>query len=221
MALTGADGLIPRPVYDGSSSGYKFVRDASVINTTAPCTIGWKVTTPAAGTKTETIYKKVIEKDVMTKTQLIADYTWWQKSTSQLTRSYAKIHELELPQERAALPGTHKPRARSPRTVISSRFCPRTSTKCSTATRTPRLGALRAQTPYTRATASRVEQKKYFYWYRNPAQGETDLKTTDKTVCSAFPSGCTLQGNDTWAVVQSCSATNGTGHSRSSVRQLR
>ena len=208
LALTGADGLIPRPVYDGSSSGYKFVRDASVINTTAPCTIGWKVTTPAAGTKTETIYKKVIEKDVMTKTQLIADYTWWQKSTSQLTRSYAKITSWNFPKSErpywyAQTTGTVTENSYQQQVLYSyinkMQYRYKNTTTWSTQT----------QTPYTQATASRVEQKKYFYWYRNPAQGETDLKTTDKTVCSAFPSGCTLQGNDTWAVVQSCSATNG------------
>lgn len=38
--------------------------------------------------------------------------------------------------------------------------------------------------------------------------GEVRQKTTDKTVCQAFPSGCTLQGNDTqWEVVQSCPST--------------
>ena len=59
LALTGGDGLIPRPIFDGSSSGYKIVRDATVTYSTAPCSLGWRVTTPAAGTKTETIYKKV------------------------------------------------------------------------------------------------------------------------------------------------------------------
>ena len=208
LALTGADGLIPRPIYDGSSSGYKFVRDATVTYTTAPCTIGWKVTTPAAGTKTETIYKKVVEKDVMTKKQLIADFTWWKKSTAQQTRTYSKVLEWNFPKSErpywyAQSTGTVTKNSYQQQILFSyinkNQYRYKATSTWSTQT----------QTPYTKAVASKVEQKKYFYWYRNPAQGETDLKTRNRSVCQAFPSGCTLEGNDTWAVVQSCTGTPG------------
>ena len=206
-SLTGADGLIPRPIYDGSTSGYKVVRDASVTYSTAPCNLGWKITTPGGGTKTETIYKKIIEKDVMTQNQLIADFTWWNKRTRQQTRNYAKITDWNFPKSErpywtAQGTGTVTRTQYQQKILYTQINLSKYRYKATTTWNT------QTQTPYSKATAQKVEQKKYFYWYRNPAQGETDLKTTNQNVCKNFPSGCNLQGNDTWAVVQSCSPTN-------------
>ena len=206
LFLTGADGLIPRPIFDGSSSGYKYVRDASVAYGTAPCSLGWKVTTPGGGTKTETIYKKIIEKDVMTQSQLTANFTWFNKTTRQQTRSYSKITNWDYPKSERPYwyaQGTGTVTRTQYRQQLQYSQIKRTVSRYKATT----TWSEQTQTPYSRATAQKVEQKKYFYWYRDPSKGETDLKTTDRAVCTPFPSGCSLQGNDTWGtVVQSCSA---------------
>lgn len=67
-SLTDADGLRPRPIFDGSVKGTKEVHDANVSYKLAQCQLGWKVTTPGGGTKTETTYKKIVKKDVLQKT---------------------------------------------------------------------------------------------------------------------------------------------------------
>ena len=187
-SLTGADGLSPRPIYDGSTSGYKVVRDASVTYSTAPCNLGWKITTPGGGTKTATIYKKIIEKDVMTQNQLIADFTWWNKRTRQQTRNYAKITEWNFPKSErpywtAQGTGTVTRTQYQQKILYTQINLSKYRYKATTSWNT------QTQTPYSKATAQKVEQKKYFYWYRNPAQGETDLKTTNQNVCKNVPSG--------------------------------
>ena len=207
LALTGADGLIPRPVYDASTSGYKLVRDATVTYSTAPCQLGWNVTTPAAGTKKETIYKKIIEKDVMTATQKVMDFTWWKKSTRTIVQRSGKITDWNFPKSKRSYwyaQGTStvtKTRYRQQSLwteVIRKKYRYKATT----------TWVEQTQTPYSKSVAQKAERLKYFYWYRDPSMGEVRQKTTDKTVCQAFPSGCTLQGNDTqWEVVQSCPST--------------
>ncbi len=205
LSLTGADGLIPRPIFDGSTSGDKLRRDASVVYGTAPCTIGWKITTPGGGTKTETIYKKIVEKDVMTQKQKIADFNWWQKTTSTVVRNSAKVtgtypksqHQYWWAQSTSTVTKTNYQQQVLYKYINKKQYRYKAISTWSTAT----------QTPYSKSVAQKVQQKKYFYWYKNPALGETELKTTDKSVCQAFASGCTLQGNDTWAVVQACTPT--------------
>ena len=211
LGLTGADGLIPRPIYDASTSGYKLVRDATVTYSTAPCQLGWNVTTPAAGTKKETIYKKIIEKDVMTATQKVMDFTWWQKSTRTIMQRSGKITDWSFPKSKRSYWY-----AQGTSTVTKTRY--RQQLLWSEVVRKKyRYKATttwveQTQTPYAKSVAQKAERLKYFYWYRDPSQGETRKKTTDRAVCQAFPSGCTLQGNDTvWEVVQSCPSTlNGT-----------
>ena len=208
LALTGGDGLIPRPIFDGSSSGYKIVRDATVTYSTAPCSLGWRVTTPAAGTKTETIYKKVIEKDVLTTKQLIADFTWFKRTTHQQTRSYSKITEWNFPKSErpywyAQSTGTVTKNTYQQQLFYSyinkTKFRNKATTTWSTQT----------QTPYSKSVAQRVLQKKYFYWYRDQSRNETDLHTTNYSLCSQFPSGCTTEGSTAWTVVQSCTPQAG------------
>ena len=208
LSLTTSDGLCPRPIYDGSVNGYKYSRDASVAYEPADCTIGWKVTVPGGGTKTETVYKKIIKKDVVHRSWHSANLLWWEKVNTQMMRVFHKAPSsaggdfLANESQYWHAQGTH--------TVTKSLYQQRLSwnyiNKKQYRNKLVTAWSTETQTPWARAVARQIREKRYFYWYKNPALGEVELKTTDKAVCEAFASGCKVEppGGDSWKVVESC-----------------
>ncbi|WP_291603536.1 PilC/PilY family type IV pilus protein [Comamonas sp.] len=208
-SLTDADGLRPRPIFDGSVGGTKDVHDASVSYKLAQCELGWKVTTPGGGTKTETTYKKIVKKDVLKKQWSTATLQWAKKSTNTLREHFGKISNKE---EELLWPKRVRSYWNSQRKDTVTRKLYRQLltwdyvTKTQYRFRSTTTWSTETQTPWASALAIQTRQKRYFYWYKNPAVGEQDLKTTDKNVCNQFAGGCRLEGSDQWSVVQSCSA---------------
>lgn len=208
-SLTDAEGLRPRPIFDGSVGGTKDVHDASVSYQLAQCRLGWKVTTPGGGTKTETTYKKIIKKDVLNEAWSTATLRWWKKGTRTLREHFGKISDIE---EQLQWPKRVRSYWYSQRTDRVTRKLYRQLiswdyvTKAQYRWKSTTTWSTETQTPWASALAIQTRQKRYFYWYKNPAVGEQDLKTTDKTVCNQFAGGCRLEGNDQWSVVPSCSA---------------
>jgi hypothetical protein len=189
------------------SSGTKDVHDASVSYQEAQCRLGWKVTTPGGGTKTETTYKKIVKKDVLKKAWSTATLQWMKKSTRTLREHFGKIGDidLELPKRVRSYwysQRTDKVTRKRYRQLITWDYVTKTQYRWKSTT----TWSTETQTPWASALAIQTRQKRYFYWYKNPAVGEQDLKTTDKAVCDPFPGGCRLEGSDQWSVVQSCSA---------------
>lgn len=207
-SLTDADGLRPRPIFDGSVGGTKDVHDASVSYKLAQCELGWKVTTPGGGTKTETTYKKIVKKDVLQKTWTTATLSWRKKSTNTLREHFGKIsnreEELLWPKRiRSYWYSQRKDQVTSKRyrQLLTWDYVTKTQYRYKATT----TWSTQTQTPWASALAIQTRKKRYFYWYKNPAVGEQDLKTTDKNVCHQFAGGCRLEGSDQWSVVQSCS----------------
>lgn len=206
-SLTDADGLRPRPIFDGSVKGTKDVHDASVsYQLTQQCRLGWEVTTPGGGTKTETTYKKIVKKDVLKKTWSTATLEWRKKSTRTLREYFEKIGDidLELPKRVRSYwysQKTEKVTRKRYRQMITWDYVTKTQYRWKSTT----TWSTQTQTPWASALAIQTRQKRYFYWYKNPAVGEQDLKTTDKAVCNPFPGGCRLEGSDQGSVVQFCS----------------
>lgn len=208
-SLTDADGLRPRPIFDGSVGGTKDVHDASVSYKLAQCELGWKVTTPGGGTKTETTYKKIVKKDVLHKQWSTATLRWAKRSTNTLRERFRKISDLE---EELLWPKRVRSYWNSQRKDTVTRKLYRQLitwdyvTKEQYRYKATTTWSTQTQTPWASALAIQTRQKRYFYWYKNPVV-EQDLKTTDKTVCDPFPGGCKPEGNDkVWEVVRSCSA---------------
>jgi len=208
LSLTGPDGLRPRPVYDGSVSGYKLERDASVTYGLAACTVGWKVTVPGGGTKTETVYKKIIKKDVLRQSWHNGDLSWIKRYFNQTLRVSHKApgpwdgNLSAMQSEYWYAQGTHTVTKNQYQQQINWNYINKKQYKNKLVT----TWSTETQTPWARAVASQTREKRYFYWYKNPALGEVELKTTDKSVCEAFASGCKVEppGGDSWKVVQSC-----------------
>lgn len=207
LSLTGAEGLRPRPIYDGSVSGHRLEHDASVSYDFADCTIGWKVTVPGGGTKTEATYKKIIKKDVMRRSWYSADLHWWQKTSTQVMRISHKAPSGTHDQEKGErqywhAQGTHTQTKNLYQQRVSWNYINKRQYRNKLVT----TWNTETQTPWARATASQIREKRYFYWYKNPALGEVDLKTTDKAVCEAFASSCQVEppGGDSWKVVEAC-----------------
>ncbi|KGG92435.1 MULTISPECIES: pilus assembly protein [Comamonas] len=207
-SLTDADGLRPRPIFDGSVKGTKEVHDANVSYKLAQCQLGWKVTTPGGGTKTETTYKKIVKKDVLQKTWTTATLSWRKKSTNTLREHFGKIsnreEELLWPKRiRSYWYSQRKDQVTSKRyrQLLTWDYVTKTQYRYKATT----TWSTQTQTPWASALAIQTRKKRYFYWYKNPAVGEQDLKTTDKNVCNQFAGGCRLEGSDQWSVVQSCS----------------
>lgn len=207
LSLTAPDGLRPRPIYDGSISGYKLERDALVAYEPEDCTIGWKVTVPGGGTKTETVYKRVTKRDLFEERWSAAVLDWWRKEVRQSIQLFHKApssvgNDLMSERQYWTAQGTH--------TVNKDRYQQRLSwnyiNKKQYRNKLVTTWSTETQTPWARAVASQTREKRYFYWYRNPALGEVELKTADKSVCDAFPGGCTVEPprGDSWKVVQSC-----------------
>lgn len=208
-SLTDADGLRPRPIFDGSVKGTKDVHDASVSYDSKSCSLGWKVTTPGGGTKTETIYKKIVKKDVLKKTWRTATLRWMKKSTRTLREHFGKIgdmtEQLEWPKRVQSYwysQKTEKVTRKLYRQLITWDYVRKSQYRWKLTS----TWSTQTQTPWASALAIQTRQKRYFYWYKNPAVGEQDLKTTDKAVCDQFPGGCRLEGSDQGSVVQFCSA---------------
>ncbi len=208
-SLTDADGLRPRPIFDGSVGGTKDIHDASVSYRLAQCRLGWKVTTPGGGTKTETTYKKIVKKDVLKKQWNTATLQWAKKTTNTLQEHFGKIgdREEELKQPKRVRTywnsqGTHRVTSKRYRQLLTWDYVTKTQYRFRATT----TWSTETQTPWASALAIQTRQKRYFYWYKNPAVGEQDLKTTDKKVCDQFAGGCRLEGSDQWSVVQSCSS---------------
>lgn len=199
--LTGPDGLTPRPIYDGSTSGSLLRRDASIGYTWNACGLGWETIIPGGGTKTETTYKKITKKSVKTQQVTYGTVLGFYKSTSwteqkaeqklgfaNSKRSYWRVAATKMVYQR----------------VYKHRYTWNsiTQSKYRNAMRT--TWATERQEPIAKAVYQRVEQKRYFYSYINQAIGEIPFKTTDKSVCE--PYGCNLVGNDQWQLVNaSCS----------------
>lgn len=208
-SLTDADGLRPRPIFDGSVGGTKDVHDATVNYQEAQCRLGWKVTTPGGGTKTETTYKKIVKKDVLKGAWSTATLRWAKKSTRTLRESFGKIGDMT---EQLLWPERVRTYWNSQRTDEVTRKLYQQMitwdyvTKAQYRWKSTSTWSTETQTPWASALAIQTRQKRYFYWYKDPAAGEQDLKTTDKAVCNPFPGGCKLEGSDQWSVVQSCSA---------------
>ena len=208
-SLTDADGLRPRPIFDGSVGGTKDVHDATVNYQEAQCRLGWKVTTPGGGTKTETTYKKIVKKDVLKGAWSTATLRWAEKSTRTLRERFGKIGDMT---EQLLWPKRDRSYWYSQRTERVTRKLYRQMitwdyvTKAQYRWKSTSTWSTETQTPWASALAIQTRQKRYFYWYKDPAAGEQDLKTTDKAVCNPFPGGCKLEGSDQWSVVQSCSA---------------
>lgn len=209
LDLTGAEGLIPRPIYDGSIGGYKLVHDASVRYGTEVCSLGWEITTPGGGTKTVTTYKRIVEKDVLKQTQNIGNFEWWKKSTRTVMQRSGKLGPLGIEyqwpkriQNYGHKQGTHRYKRERYQQLITWDYINKKQYRNLSTT----TWSTQTQTPLSKAVALQTRQKRYFYWYKDPAAGEGWLKTTNRSVCEAFPGGCRkTEGNDDWQVVQTCS----------------
>ncbi|MCD2165512.1 pilus assembly protein [Comamonas koreensis] len=210
LGLTPPEGLIPRPIYDGSVSGYRLAHDAEVDYALASCTLGWRVTVPGGGTKTETTYKKIVKKDVLRTSWFTAELHWWRKIRSQMMRVSHKAPSsgngdfLQSESKYWYAQGTHT----QTKNLYQQRLSWNYVNKVQYRNKLVTTWSTETQTPWARAVAQQVREKRYFYWYKNPALGEVELKTTDRSVCEAFASGCTVEppGGDSWKVVQSCTA---------------
>lgn len=209
LGLTPPEGLIPRPIYDGSVSGYRLEHDAQVNYGLDECTLGWRVTVPGGGTKTETTYKKIVKKDVLRTSWFTAELHWWRKTRSQMIRvshkapsRFGDVQQSESKYWYAQ--GTHT----QTKNLYQQRLSWNYVNKVQYRNKLVTTWSTETQTPWARAVAQQVREKRYFYWYKNPALGEVELKTTDRSVCEAFASGCTVEppGGDSWKVVQSCTA---------------
>lgn len=207
LGLTPPEGLIPRPIYDGSVSGYRRAHDADVDYALASCRLGWRVTVPGGGTKTETTYKRVAKKDWFYQHWLYGNVIWWRKEVSQSMQIFRKAptsigNDLMSTRQYWTAQGRHTITKNLHQQRLSWNYINKKQYRNKLTT----TWSTETQTPWARATASQVREKRYFYWYKDPAQGEVELKTTDKSVCEAFPSGCTVEprGGDSWKVVQAC-----------------
>lgn len=209
-SLTDADGLRPRPIFDGSVGGTKDVHDASVSYLlTQQCRLGWKVTTPGGGTKTETTYKKIVKKDVLKGAWSTATLQWAEKSTRTLREGFQKIGDMTeqlLWPKRVRSYWYSQKTQKVNRKVYQQMITWDYVTKAQYRWKSTTTWSTETQTPWASALAIQTRQKRYFYWYKDPAAGEQDLKTTDKAVCNQFAGGCKLEGSDLWSVVQSCTA---------------
>ncbi|MDR0259419.1 MAG: hypothetical protein LBI76_06395, partial [Comamonas sp.] len=207
LGLTPPEGLIPRPIYDGSISGHRLEHDASVNYALENCTVGWRVTVPGGGTKTETSYIRAAKYDVLTEDWFIGYLNWWRKSVSQSMEIFHKVPSSpgnDLMSERQYW--TAQGRHTVTKNLYQQRLTWNYINKKQYRNKLTTTWSTETQTPWGRATASQIREKRYFYWYKNPALGEVELKTTDRSVCEAFPSGCSVEprGGDSWKVVQAC-----------------
>ncbi len=194
--LTGPDGLTPRPIYDGSTSGSLFRRDASIGYDWSACGLGWQTLVPGGGTKTETTYKKITKKSVKTQAvtygTVLGFYksTLWTEQKAKLELSFANA--MRTYWTVAATKMVYKRIYKHKYTWNSI-----TQSQYRNAMRT--TWATEKQEPFGKAVYKRVQQKRYFYSYINQAIGEIPFKTTDKSVCE--PYGCNLVGYDQWQLV--------------------
>ncbi|MDR2330239.1 MAG: hypothetical protein LBE58_11610, partial [Comamonas sp.] len=207
LGLTPPEGLIPRPIYDGSISGHRLEHDAGVRYSLGECTLGWRVTVPGGGTKTETVYKRATKKDFLYQSWYSGNLAWWRKHTRQSMEIFRKApssvgNDLMTERQYWTAQGRH--------TITKNLYQQRVHwnyiNKKQYRNKLVTTWSTETQTPWARATASQIREKRYFYWYKNPALGEVELKTTDRSVCEAFPSGCSVEprGGDSWKVVQAC-----------------
>jgi len=208
LGLTPPEGLIPRPIYDGSVSGYRLEHDASVRYSLGECTLGWRVTVPGGGTKTETTYKKIIKKDVIRYSWNTGYLSWTHRLHNQTRLISHKVPSgsngdfLAAERQYWYAQGTHTVSKNLYQQQISWNYINKRQYRNKLTT----TWSTETQTPWARAVARQVREKRYFYWYKNPALGEIELKTTDRAVCEAFPGGCQVEppAGDSWKVVESC-----------------
>ena len=208
LGLTPPEGLIPRPIYDGSISGHRLEHDASVRYSLGECTLGWRVTVPGGGTKTETTYKKIIKKDVIRYSWNTGYLSWTHRLHNQTRLISHKVPSgsngdfLAAERQYWYAQGTHTVSKNLYQQQISWNYINKRQYRNKLTT----TWSTETQTPWARAVARQVREKRYFYWYKNPALGEIELKTTDRAVCDAFPGGCQVEppAGDSWKVVESC-----------------
>jgi len=208
LGLTPPEGLIPRPIYDGSISGHRLEHDASVRYSLGECTLGWRVTVPGGGTKTETTYKKIIKKDVIRYSWSTGYLSWTHRLHNQTRLISHKVPSgsngdfLAAERQYWYAQGTHTVSKNLYQQQISWNYINKRQYRNKLTT----TWSTETQTPWARAVARQVREKRYFYWYKNPALGEIELKTTDRAVCEAFPGGCQVEppAGDSWKVVESC-----------------
>ncbi|MFG5779502.1 pilus assembly protein [Comamonas sp. J-3] len=137
----------------------------------------------------------------MTQAQKIADFNSWQKRTTTVMRHTGKSSNWSFPKSKRQYwysQGISSVKKYSYQQQILYKYINKKqyqyklTTTWSTAT----------QTPYSKSVAQKVEERKYLYWYRNPAF-EYDQPTTDPAVCR--PYGCVKDARSyEWKVVQSC-----------------
>lgn len=205
LSLTDGEGLRPRPVFDGSVQGEKLIHDSVTSYQLADCELGWNVTIPGGGSKTETSYKKVVKKDVKTTTYHTADLEWARKRTQTMLKVFGKPSDLDwtLPKRQSTYwwaQLTSKVGMTRQNQRITWDYIEKSSYRYQKSV----TWATETQTPWGEALAKQIKRKRYFYWYRNPTVTDDELKTTDINICKQFASGCTLEGNDQWEIVRAC-----------------
>jgi len=199
--LTGPDGLTPRPIYDGSTSGSLLRRDASIGYAWNACGLGWQTIIPGGGTKTETTYKKITKKSVKTQQVTYGTVLGFYKSTlwteQKAEKKLGYTNAMRTYWNVAATKMVYK-------RIYKHKYTWNSITQSQYRNALITTWATEKQEPFGKAVYKRVEQKRYFYSYINQAIGEIPFKTTDKAVCE--PYGCNLVGNDQWQLVNaSCS----------------
>ncbi|TDS76712.1 PilC/PilY family type IV pilus protein [Comamonas sp. JUb58] len=194
--LTGPDGLTPRPIYDGSTSGSLLRRDASIGYAWNACGLGWQTLVPGGGTKTETTYKKTIKKSVKTQKVTYGTVLGFYKSTLWTEQKAVKTLGFTTAMRTYKTVFATK---RVLKRVYKHTYTWNAITQSQYRNILTTSWATEKQEPFGKAVYKRVQQKRYFYSYINQAIGEIPFKTTDKSVCA--PYGCNLVGSDQWQVV--------------------